>query len=312
MSLEQFGAIRPIIWLRAIRAQFLTASLVPVLAGASLAWYAEGRFDPVLFTLTLFAMACLHAGANLLNDYCDHKSGCDEINVLPTPFSGGSRSIQDGLLSASAVLSGSICFLTIGSIAGLVLFVRTPGPLILLLGLSGILLGYGYSGNPVRLAHRGLGEIAVGLAFGILPVLGSYFVQTGHHSSTVLWVGLPISVLIILVLFLNQFPDYPADRASEKRNLVVRLGRRRAGRIVQIAILLPFLLLALAVFKERLPTVSLGACATFPMALEVAAVARRRYERPGMFISAMAGGVRLHLLFGLVLSATLVADRFLN
>jgi 1,4-dihydroxy-2-naphthoate octaprenyltransferase len=172
-----------------------------------------------------------------------------------------------------------------------------------------VLLAYSYTGGPIPLANLGLGEVAVGLGFGVLPVIGSFFVQTGHLTPQTFWAGLPIAVLITLVLFVNQFPDYWADKAVGKKNLVVRLGRQKASILAQAMIAVPYAVLALAVIEEELPTVSLWAGVTAPMAIALAKAVVKRCERPGQFVPVMAGAIRLHLAFGLLLCASLVAAR---
>lgn len=309
MSLEHFGGVMPVVWLRTIRAPFLTVSLVPVIAGAALAWYIEGLFDPFLFTITLVGVAFFHAGSNLLNDYCDHQLGCDDPIEIPSPYNGGRRSLREGFVAAGVVLALAIILLMLGSLAGLVLFVHTPGPAVLWLFAIGAFLGYSYAGTPIRLAHRGLGEITAGCALGLLPVLGSYLVQTGHVNDSVLWAGGPISFLVMLILFVNQFPDYFADKAAGRRNLVVRWGRRKSTNAVPVLIGLPFLMVIAAVVQEKLPIASLWTCACAPLAMEVWRSVHRRSERPGQFVPAMADSAKLHLVFGLILSASFVIAR---
>ncbi len=101
-----------VIWVKAVRPKFFTGTLVPVLLGAVIAWHGSGDFNWLYFLLTLLGGLFIHAGLDLANDYFDHTSGVDEINTHYNPFSGGSRMIQNGILSAKQVLWGSIvCFI---------------------------------------------------------------------------------------------------------------------------------------------------------------------------------------------------------
>jgi 1,4-dihydroxy-2-naphthoate octaprenyltransferase len=93
------------IWFKACRLPFLTATFVPVILGGTIAWYEVARFNWFNFILTLIGISCLHLGTNLTNDYFDHKTKNDELNLNPTPFSGGSRVIQEGLISPKKNLS---------------------------------------------------------------------------------------------------------------------------------------------------------------------------------------------------------------
>ena len=88
------GAAGLMVWLRALRAPFLTASGLPVLLGSFAAFWKTGSLNVVRLVLTLGGVLCIHIGANLANDLFDHMTGCDRLNLEPTPFSGGSRVIQ--------------------------------------------------------------------------------------------------------------------------------------------------------------------------------------------------------------------------
>ena len=132
------------IWIAAARAPFFTAAVVPIALGAVTAWYNTGIFSITLFLLTLTGGIFIHAGVNLINDYFDHRSGADESNRNPTPFSGGSRTIQKGILTPAAVLRGAIACFAAGSLIGLYLNYLAPGNVILIIGLAGIFIAFFY------------------------------------------------------------------------------------------------------------------------------------------------------------------------
>ena len=96
------------IWVKAVRAPFFTASMAPVILGAAVAWNRFHIFNLFLFLLTLLGAVLIHGGINLSNDYFDFKSGADQKNLHPTPFSGGSRVIQEGLLSSESIFKVSV------------------------------------------------------------------------------------------------------------------------------------------------------------------------------------------------------------
>jgi 1,4-dihydroxy-2-naphthoate octaprenyltransferase len=234
------------VWFRELRAPFFTASIVPVLVGSAAGYSASGEFHAGLFALALFGVMCLHAGANIANDYFDHVSGNDEANRNLTTFSGGSRIIQQGLLSPRAVLAGSWTFLALGAVAAVVLTVLTHSLFILALGLVGLVGGYFYTATPVKLGYRGVGEIVIALLFGVLPVAGTFYLQAGCVPLWSLVPGALVGVLIALVLFANEFPDEDADRAANKRTLVVILGRERASRVYFVALGVAYVAAAVA------------------------------------------------------------------
>jgi len=239
------------------RPQFLPAIVLPVAIGTSFAYRATGRFSLLHFSVSLLAALFYHAGMNLLNDYFDFKNSTDNINTRAlTPFTGGSRFIQNGLLSPEAVLRFGIALVTLGSLAGLYLGIKTT-PVLLAIGASGLFLGYSYSGPPLSLASRGLGEVTVGLCFGLLTVLGSYIVQSGELSAIPVFASLPVSFLITALLYVNEFPDREADESSGKLTLVVRLGKQKARYGVALLAVGAYLSLTASVALGFVPEVSL-------------------------------------------------------
>ncbi|MBI4721730.1 MAG: prenyltransferase, partial [Candidatus Stahlbacteria bacterium] len=202
------------LWIRAMRAPFFVATAMPGILGAAMAWSREGRFSLTYLILTILGVAAINAGTNLANDYFDHHAdwtGTDDINKENNPFGGGSHVIQEKLLSARSMLIGAFIAYAIAAIIGIYLVLKV-GTFILVLGAIGILAGYFYTAPPFRFSYRGLGEIAVGIACGVLPVLGSYYVQVGKITMEVFIVSIPMGFLLANLLWLNQFPDYEADK----------------------------------------------------------------------------------------------------
>ncbi|MBU4342437.1 MAG: prenyltransferase [Candidatus Omnitrophica bacterium] len=130
------------IWLKAIRAPFFTATIIPVTLGSVIAWHDTNDFMWLRFWLTMLGVLFVHTGTNLANDYFDHVSGCDEANSTPTPFSGGSRVIQNGLIAPRKILYVSLVSFIIGSAIGLYLNHLCKGNIILVLGMIGVSLGF--------------------------------------------------------------------------------------------------------------------------------------------------------------------------
>jgi len=213
-----------IILLLASRPKFLVASAAPVLVGSALGYATTITFSPHLFILAMLAMMVLHSGANIANDYFDHLSGNDWANKNPTPFSGGRRYIQDGVLSAKATLLISLFWLTIGSIIGVIIFLLTQSFFILILGVIGLLGGFFYTAPPIKLGYRCFGELVIALLFGLLAVYGSYYLQTATIDIIPILPAVIVSILIFLVILANEFPDLKADSAVNKKTLVVLFG----------------------------------------------------------------------------------------
>ncbi len=292
--------------LRTLRAEFFPASMIPVALGAVLAFNRTGRWDGGLFAWSLLGVVGLNAAANVANDFFDCRSGNDAINkTYIRPFSGGSRTVQDGLITPRGLIILALCGLAPALVAGVVLLVRTGWP-VLWLGCAGMLLGYFYTAPPIRLAARGLGEVAVGLAFGALPTAGSYFVQTGAWSWTPVWMSLTPSILIVAVLVVNQFPDYEADMAVGKNNWVIRLGRRRAAGLYAALMAAWPVALVLTVWPGGAPKPILWALSGLCLAIPATWVLFSHKDHPEKLVPACALTSTLHVGVGLMMCAALL------
>ncbi len=207
----------------ATRPKFFTASVLPVLLGSAWGYFEAGAFNASAFALGAAATVLVHAGANVLNDVFDELSGNDRLNrERMYPYSGGSRFIQNGVISLPQMARWGTVLLVAGIACGLAL-ATLLGIEIILFGLVGVALGVLYSAPPVRLSGRGLGEVAVGIAFGVLPVMGAAWLQTGYLSLSAFWISLPVSLWVTAILLINEVPDTAADAAVGRRTLAVRL-----------------------------------------------------------------------------------------
>jgi len=240
------------LWLKELRAPFFTASALPVIIGTALAYSAHNSFDLTLFILAVSATVAIHAGANITNDYFDHISGNDRLNDNKTPFSGGSRMIQNNLLSPKEILIGSWMFLTTGAALGIVIVITTKSLFVLLLGIIGIIGGYSYTAPPLKLGYRTAGEITIGFLFGILPVYGSYYIQTGIIDFVPFFPALIVAVLIFLVIFANEFPDFEADKAVSKKTFVVSFGIKKSAFLYRATIRLLLVLSFYSITQQPL------------------------------------------------------------
>lgn len=207
-----------------MRPKFFPASVLPVLAGTAWGFMIAGQFDWPVFLLALVATVCVHAGANVLNDVGDDIGGTDRQNEQRIyPYTGGSRFIQAGIMSVNGMARLGISLLGVAAIAGMLLLL-SKGIMIVWFGLAGLLIAVLYSLGPLRLASLGVGELSVGVAFGVLPVVGSAWLQSGVIDSSAILFSIPISAWVAAILLINEVPDIAADGATGKRTLPVRLG----------------------------------------------------------------------------------------
>jgi 1,4-dihydroxy-2-naphthoate octaprenyltransferase len=304
---------RLVIWFEELRAPFFTASIIPVLVGTSLAYATDNVFDPVLFVLAVLGMVSLHAGANITNDYFDHKSGNDWLNKNVTPFSGGSQLIQQGLLSPKSVLVAALIALSIGGVIGIAILLMVRSVFILALGLAGLLGGYFYTAPPFRLGYRGIGEVIIGLLFGLLPVYGSYYLQTRTIDLMPVMPGLIIAILIFLVILINEFPDAPADSAVNKKTLVVVLGERAAARCYRFVLLASYCIVTVVMLVFRTMVLpGLFYLATFPLTLLVLkSLNRDILQKSGRYTPHQIT-ILLHLAGGVMLSIGFLLSGLMN
>jgi 1,4-dihydroxy-2-naphthoate octaprenyltransferase len=182
------------------------------------------------FLATLAGVFFVEVAKNASGEVVDFDSGTDVAiaDEERSPFSGGKRVLVDGLLTRNQVwLIAALCFLAAIIVGLAIVFFRDTR--VLAFGAVGIALAWYYHGGSIKLAYRGLGELAVALAYGPVIVLGAYLVQTGVLNAVLIHLSSILGILVAAFLWINQFPDYRADRLSGKRNLVVRLGPNRAA-----------------------------------------------------------------------------------
>ena len=297
------------VWIKAVRAPFFTATIIPVTFGSIVAWYDTDTFMWPRFWLTLLGALLFHMGTNLANDYFDHLWGNDEANTTPTPFSGGSRMIQNGLILPRWILGVSLASFALGGAIGLYLNSISRGNVVLWIGIIGIFLGFFYTARPFRIGYSGVGELAVGIGFGPLMILGSYYVQAQSLPFKVYLISIPIGLLILLVVFINEFPDYLADKAVGKRTMVVLFGKRHAVIVYHVLLTTVYLIIVLLVLLNLLPRICLISFLTLPLALKAFTVSKRNYDKIYELLPANASTIGLHSMIGILLSAGLVLDK---
>ena len=291
------------VWLRAIRPFSFPASIVPVAVGAACATVANS-FSAGLTLLTLLGCLALQAGTNLANEFYDWRTGADHPGSL-----GASRAIMAGWLPPRAIFRAAVACFVVGCAAGLVLVVVGGWP-ILVLGLIGVPLAFGYTAPPLKLAYRGLGEVAVFFLMGPLMVLGSYLVQSGGSPATALAASLPVGCLVAAILHANNVRDLDDDRRLGKRTLATILGRTGARREYDALVGGAYLTLLGGVIVGLLPWTSLLPLATLPLAVRVRGIVARG-EDPRILDPTVRQTAGLHLVFGLLLAAGLLLGAWL-
>ncbi|MBO0777106.1 MAG: 1,4-dihydroxy-2-naphthoate polyprenyltransferase [Actinobacteria bacterium] len=280
-------------WVAGARPRTLPAAIVPVVVGTGVA-LGYGRFSWWRALLALVVALALQVGVNYANDYSDGIRGADEQRVGPA------RLVASGLAAPRAVLVAALAsFLTAG-VAGLVLAATTSWWL-LLLGIAAVAAAWSYTGGRHPYGYRGLGELAVFVFFGVAAVAGTAYVQ----MHTVTWLAVaacvPVGLLTVALLVVNNLRDIPSDRAAGKRTLAVLIGDQRTRLLYVACALVPYLLLAVIALARPLALIAL---VTVPLALVPVRLVRSGAGGPAL-IAALARTGSLLLAFGALLTVGL-------
>lgn len=215
-------------WISLSRPPFHSVGILPFCLGTYLAYKTEGIFLESIFILGVMAVFLILLSTYHAGEYFDYEEDTLSKLKFESRFSGGSGVIPAQTLSRRTALLTSLVALFLATALGLVLqFLYHTGPYTLLLGCLGALSGFFYSTKPVRLVERGGGELFIAFCYGWLPVATAFYLQAGYIHPLIHWISLPIALTIFNVILLNEFPDYEADKAVGKRNLLVRLGPKK-------------------------------------------------------------------------------------
>jgi 1,4-dihydroxy-2-naphthoate octaprenyltransferase len=202
----------------AMRPRTLPAAVAPVLVGTALAW-RDGRFDGGAACLCLFFGLLVQIGTNFSNDYHDFVKGADTAARV-----GPRRAVAAGLIAPPAMRMASILVMAAAFLVGLGLVGR-GGPWLIAVGAVSILCGLAYTGGPYPLGYHGFGDVFVFVFFGLVAVGATYFVQAEQMTGDALLAGVPIGLLAVNILLVNNYRDMETDAAAGKRTLVVCFGR---------------------------------------------------------------------------------------
>lgn len=289
-------------YLLATRPAFLSITLAGCLLGFATA--LDAAFSWPLALLTLLLALAAHAGVNVFNDYYDHFNGSDAANTERVfPFTGGSRFIQNGVLSPRQMLLYAL-LLFAGVIAGGLWLIGQAGIGLFWIGLAGLAIGWAYSAPPLKLNSRGLGELCVAAGF-LLIVAGADYVQRGAYAAAPWLIGLPYALLVTNLLYINQFPDRSADLLAGKRHWVARLEPGVAARGYWLILALAAGVLLWLVSGGHLPSAALFALAGLLPALRAGRILTTHAGEPCKLAAAIPLPIAAAHLPALLLAAAL-------
>ncbi len=287
----------------------IPASIVPVLLGVALSYHLGHPVRWPALALTLVGMMAFHTASNLINDCYDHRRGIDR-QVYPS-----SGAVVRGLLTEQQALRAGWGCVAFGALCGFVL-VGLAGPVVLLLGVLGVALIATYTTERFCLKYTGLGDLAIFCAFGVLPVFGTYWVQTQSFSCQPIAWSVPLVLVTVAILHANNWRDMETDRSKGCRTLAGLLGESGSRHYYRLLVLLPFaltvsfvLLRTLAGFQMVAPFSTLAVLLVLPAAIKLTAV--DRIATPEAFMALDGATAQLQLKFGLLLAVSLAVARHL-
>ncbi|MGZ5276605.1 MAG: UbiA family prenyltransferase [Caldimonas sp.] len=294
----------------ATRPAFLSVTLFSGLIGLATAYAGGVRIDPSTAIVSVLFAFVAHAGINVLNDYYDALNGTDDANTERIfPFTGGSRFIQNGVLThRDTAIYGTLLMLAVVAAGLWLTAVSAPG--LIWIGTAGLFIGWTYSAPPLKLNSRGWGELCVWAGFALIAI-GTDFVQRGHLSPAPLVAVASYALLVTNVLYINQFPDRNADAVAGKRHWVVRLGPAQARWGYPLIAALAYGWVVVAVLAGGLPWLALVAIVPAVLSARAARDLLRLSERPQGLGPAIRQTIAAASLHGLLLAAAIAAAKSL-
>lgn len=286
-------------FIKTTRMNFLPASLIPFFMGASLAVQKGFAITPAKLILASIGVASAHLAGNVFNELYDNKSGADLADNRRSPFFGGSKAIKDGLVSFSEVLTIGVILLSVSLSCGITIFLITKDPVYLLIMAAAAVLTVGYTAPPLKLSYRKLGELDIFILFGVLLVMGSYYLFSGAFSLESFFLSLPISFIILAVILCNEIPDASCDRQAGKMTLIASASEPLGANLYLTAALLSYVFIAVNVFIGVLSAYALFLVFFYIPAIKAYIMLKKSSKSYEVCIKASGMTVALHTLAGL-------------
>jgi 1,4-dihydroxy-2-naphthoate octaprenyltransferase len=294
----------PHVWLLALRPFSFTASIVPAVYGGLIALALRGRFgipdfrfDGFSFFVTIVGCVAIHCASNLVNDFFDYRSGVDQpdnfgaVNVLVRKLMSP---MHVSIEAAGAFIIAAACGLYLTLQAG-----SAQWPLVVLI-VFGALSAYFYTAPPFAFKNRGFGDLQVMLSFALLMVFGSFYVQAHALSWLPVIDALPIGLLVVDILHINNLRDLETDRAAGITTLAIALGERGAKRLHDGYVIGAYAVTVALVACSLLSPWTLLVFAAVPAALKLSK-AVHAFGQPDIDKMIVVKTARFHALFGALL-----------
>jgi 1,4-dihydroxy-2-naphthoate octaprenyltransferase len=290
------------VWLLASRPKTLPAAVSPVIIGSAVAFAEHSfRFGPAL--AAFLGALLLQIGANLANDVFDYEKGADQHDRL-----GPIRVTQAGLLSPKDVKTGMWVTFALAAICGIYMTL-VSGWFILLIGLLAILAAIAYTGGPFPYGYKGLGEIFVFIFFGFAAVCGTYYAQTNTISQLAVLSSIPVGLLIVAILVVNNVRDYESDKSANKKTLAVRFGLEWARQEFVSIVILAFVTVVLLSISDIATPWLLLTWLSLPLVFSTSSSVLN--QRGNILNKTLASTGQLTLVFSLLYAVGLILSVFI-
>lgn len=241
-------------------------TIISITFGAVLAIYLNDVFNPLLYALTLIGSICIHAAANITNDYFDTKYGVDRPGAPTTKYRP--HPIVTGFLEPRDLLNMTFILVSIGLLIAVYLSL-VSGYLAFILGFLGIVIAISYTSKPFAYKYKALGEIFVMLSWGPIMVLGSYYVQTSSVNPIPIVTSFPIGIMVAAVLLANNIRDIGYDSSVDIRTIAIILGKESSLKLYSAMIISSYILILVTVLLGYLSIPTLLVFITLPQALKL-------------------------------------------
>jgi 1,4-dihydroxy-2-naphthoate octaprenyltransferase len=301
---------RLLIWWKAFRFHYASASFMPGILGGMIAWTIDRQFHPEYFLLVMLGLLLNHLALNMTDDYFDFRH---LVDVFATegrnPYAGGSGTLSAGLIQPKGMRQVFTAFYIIAIAIGLFLGLMR-GAFVLFLLAFGFFCAFFYTAPPIRFGYRGLGEIAQLLCFGPGIGLGAYYVQTQRISWEAFWGTLPFGIMLFSMITINEIPDYFEDRKGGKLNLVARFGRERGVWLFILSLCSAYGAILAGVILGRIPMLGLISLLTLPIAFKTISNLRTYYQEPDKMAPANLGMICVHNFTAILLVVAYFIEGF--
>lgn len=259
-------------WLFNARKIALPQSLLPAFTALAIAGAAENEFSWIAAILCVIGISCAHLGMNLADDWFDYRVHSGEMRQKLASEGIRARMIKypyltSGEATTKELLVVIIIFLTIAAGCGITIAIMR-GWNILWFALAGFIIGISYSGAPLRLGFRGLGELVIFLVFGPLLMTGTYYAVTGHLSETIMWISAAVGLLVTNIVYCHSIMDAEHDIKVGKKTMAHLMGSSK-GQLALCAVIniLPYLLITIEIILKQLHPAYIATIATLPMSI---------------------------------------------